>query len=237
MFRWLKKWVVVAERAEEERREGKEHATKELRRKIEAEARIIVNARTPERMLEACPDEVPYGIRLQRTEKAAWIVPKCTYLRTRQQVSYVGGSSGGSFRVAEGVNSRTGSVRGERIEDRYYEELDCGTVVLTDRHLYFLGNATEQFRVRLDQLVSARGWANAFTFQRDGVSARPEMFLSPNAWQLSAAMDVLDDPETAAVRLFGEEEKDEDCASPESAATALTEADPLDAVLDDDRKS
>lgn len=50
-------------------------------------------------------------------------------------------------------------------------------------------------------------------------------------------MDVLDDPETAAVRLFGEEEKDEDCASPESAAAALTEADPLDAVFADSRKS
>ena len=154
-------------------------------------AQISNTAGNPKTILALCPHRVPEAIRLQRTEQAAWVVRGCGYLRTEKEVTYRGRSAGGSVRVAPGVTLRTGRSRGQREENEYLKQVDHGTVVLTDRHLYFLGDDKERFRVRLDKLVTAEAMADGFRFQRDGSRARPEGFLSRDARLLAIVLHVL----------------------------------------------
>lgn len=138
----------------------------------------IAKARSPADVLALCDHRPPFSLRFQKAEQAVWVVPNCEYMRTTRQVTYEGSSAGASFRVAKGVSVRTGGTRGRRVENEYLETVDVGTVVLTDKHIYFEGEDKERFRVRLDKLVSVEPVADGLRFQRDGVRARPEAFVS-----------------------------------------------------------
>ena len=172
---------------------------------VELEARIseenaleekISRAGTPEKILALCPHPVPREVRLMKSENAAWVVPDCGYVRTVKEVSYSGGSRGVSFRVVKGVSVRTSGSRGRREENEFFRGVDEGTVVLTDRHLYFSGTDKERFRVRLDKLVTAEAVSDGFRFQRDGVRARPEGFVSPAARMLAFVLEVIESGHT-----------------------------------------
>lgn len=174
-------------------------AESEERLKTEVDLGVrIAQAGTPAKMLAICEHRVPREVRLQRNEQPAWVVPDCEYHRTVKEVSYTGGSSGASFRVAKGVSVRASGSRGRRQEHEAMKRVDRGTAVLTDRHLYFAGEDKERFRVRLDKLVTAEATTDGLLFQRDGVRARPEAFTSPDARVLAIVLAVLaDDHEPA----------------------------------------
>ena len=146
-------------------------------------------------VLALCDHQPPPSLRFQKSEQAVWVVPDCGYMKTKKEVTYHGRSSGASFRVAKGVTIRTGGSRGHRVENEYLEQVDVGTVVLTSKHIYFQGEDKERFRVRLDKLVSAEAAADGFLFQRDGVRARPEAFVSYDVRILGVLLHWLEDPE------------------------------------------
>ena len=160
--------------------------------------RRISTADGPAAALALCEHQPPTSLRFQKSEQPVWVVPDCKYLKTKKQVTYEGRSAGASFRVAKGVTIRTGGSRGHRVENEYLEQVDFGTVVLTDKHIYFEGQDKERFRVRLDKLVSAEAAQDGFLFQRDGVRARPEAFVSYDARMLGALLHWLEDPDAAA---------------------------------------
>ena len=84
---------------------------------------------------------------------------------------------------------------GRRVENEYLETVDCGTVVLTNKHIYFEGEDKERFRVRLDKLVSVEPLADGLQFQRDGARARPEAFVSYDVRILWVLLHWLEAPE------------------------------------------
>ncbi len=158
----------------------------------------IAAADSPAAVLALCDHRPPPSLRFQKSEQAVWVVPDCAYLKTKKEVTYHGRSSGASFRVAKGVTIRTGGSRGHRVENEYLEQVDAGTVVLTSKHIYFQGEDKERFRVRLDKLVSAEAAADGFLFQRDGVRARPEGFVSYDVRILGVLLHWLEAPEALA---------------------------------------
>ena len=155
----------------------------------------IEEARSPADVLALCDHRPPLSLRFQNAEQVLWVVPNCEYMRTTKQVTYEGRSSGVSVRVAKGVSVRAGGSRGRRVENEYLETVDCGTVVLTNKHIYFQGEDKERFRVRLDKLVSVEPWADALQFQRDGARARPEVFVSYDVRILWVLLHWLEAPE------------------------------------------
>ena len=155
----------------------------------------IEEARSPADVLALCDHRPPLSLRFQKAEQAVWVVPNCEYMRTTKQVTYEGRSSGVSVRVAKGVSVRAGGSRGRRVENEYLETVDCGTVVLTNKHIYFQGEDKERFRVRLDKLVSVEPLADGLQFQRDGVRARPEGFVSYDVRILWVLLHWLEAPE------------------------------------------
>ncbi len=124
----------------------------------------LVGVNTPEKVWSLCPHEMPSAVRLLRSETPLWVVPDCSYYQTR----------------------------GKRGETEYSKHVDTGTVVLTDRHLYFLGTDKERFRVRLDKLVSVEVVYEGIRFQRDGVRARPEVLGADDAHLLAVLILVME---------------------------------------------
>ena len=158
----------------------------------------ISAANSPAGVLALCDHRPPPSLRFQKSEEPVWVVPDCGYLKTKKDVTFEGRSAGASFRVAKGVTIRTGGSRGHRVENEYLEQVDVGTVVLTNKHIYFQGTDKERFRVRLDKLVSAETAADGFLFQRDGVRARPEAFVSYDVRTIAVLLHWLEDPEPGA---------------------------------------
>ena len=196
--------VLVVLGAKKRAAEAAERAAAEAAARKQAEERVsalvprIASANGPAGVLALCDHRPPPSLRFQKSEEAVWVVPDCGYLRTKKEVTYHGRSSGASFRVAKGVTIRTGGSRGHRVENEYLEQVDIGTVVLTSKHIYFQGEDKERFRVRLDKLVSAEAAADGFLFQRDGVRARPEAFVSHDVRILAVLLHWLEDPEPGA---------------------------------------
>ena len=154
----------------------------------------ISAASGPADVLAICDHSPPVSLRFQRSEQPIWVVNDCAYLKTTKEVSYEGGSTGGSFRIAKGVTIRSSGSRGRRVETESFEQVDYGTVVLTTKHVYFQGRDKERFRVRLDKLVSMEAMTDGVLFQRDGLRARPEAFISLDARLLAALLVWLEAP-------------------------------------------
>ena len=161
-------------------------------------ARRISAATSPESVLALCDHQPPSSLLFQKSEEPVWVVPDCGYVKTKKEVTYHGRSAGASFRVAKGMTIRTGGSRGHRVENEHLAQVDTGTVVLTSKHIYFQGQDKERFRVRVDKLVSAESAQDGFLFQRDGVRARPEAFVSYDVRILGVLLHWLEDPEAAA---------------------------------------
>ena len=149
---------------------------------------------TPAAILSLCDHAPPPSMRFLKSEDPLWVVPDCRYIKTKKEVTYQGRSGGVSVRVARGVSVRSGGSRGTRPETETLVGADTGTVVLTTKHLYFEGQEWERFRVRLDKLVTAHSLDNGFLFQRDGVRARPEGFISHDARMIAVLLDHLENP-------------------------------------------
>ena len=176
----------------EEEEKQKQVAIQQRAQDEKALQKELTGADTPEKILALCPYEPPRSIRLLKTEKPLWVLPECTYVKTVKEVTYSGGSTGASFRIAKGVSVRTSGSRGRRQENESMEAVDKGTAVLTDKHLYFAGTDKERFRVRLDKLVVAEAVEDGFLFQRDTARARPEALASNDAYKLAVILSVVE---------------------------------------------
>ncbi len=218
--------VVIVLAVRSARKRAAEKAAAEAAARAQAEeresavVRRIAGANSPDGVLALCEHRPPPSLRFQKSEQAVWVVPDCGYMKTKKEVTYHGRSSGASFRVAKGVTIRTGGSRGHRVENEYLEQVDIGTVVLTSKHIYFQGEDKERFRVRLDKLVSAEAAADGFLFQRDGVRARPEAFVSYDVRILGVLLHWLEDPEPGTGGVIDVE------AEPDEMLDALAASEP-----------
>lgn len=186
-------WVWQMAGQEEEKEKKRKQIVAERRKaSIDSLLKKLAGVNNPEKVRALCPHKLPVNLRLLRSELPLWVVPDCSYYRTVKKVSYVGGSSGASVRVARGAYMRVGGSRGEREETETYQHADTGTAVLTDRHLYFAGTGKERFRVRLDKLVSVEIVQEGILFQRDGVRSRPEILASEDAHLLAVLLMVIE---------------------------------------------
>lgn len=115
---------------------------------------------------------------------------------------YRGQSMGASVRVAKGVYLRPGAFRGKPVETTSMEHQDYGTLGLTTKHLYYIGESTgRSFRIRLEKIVTFNHYDNGLQVMRDTASAKPEAFIMDNddAWFLSNAIYAVLDLEDAAL--------------------------------------
>jgi hypothetical protein len=139
--------------------------------------RDLMDGRIPERV------EIDGNLilNLQKGEKIIWAFPRTEYLEDRTRRQYVGRSSGVSVRIAKGVYYKVGTFRGHPIETTETVHADTGTLVITNKHIYFAGSV-KTFRVRFDKIVSFQPYDDGIGIMRDAQTAKAQKFRTGDGW-------------------------------------------------------
>ena len=79
----------------------------------------IAAANSPAGVLALCDHQPPPSLRFQKSEQAVWVVPDCSYLKTKKEVTYHGAVFRGVVPGSEGRDHQdrriTRAPRGERV--------------------------------------------------------------------------------------------------------------------------
>ena len=116
-----------------------------------------------------------------KSERLVWVFPDVRYLEDRVRRERVGGSTGGSFRVARGVYIRSSQFRSRTVEREVTEHVDTGTLAMTTKHMYFSGER-KKFRVRFDRIVAFDAFSDGIGITRDVQNARAQKFIVGDGW-------------------------------------------------------
>jgi hypothetical protein len=139
--------------------------------------RDVLDGKIPQRV--RIEGTLPFN--LQKGEVLVWLFRTVRYYEPRTRTTYVGGYSGVSVRVAKGVYYRIGRFKGKPVVTTELVLLDTGALGITDRHVYFAGEA-KAFRIRYDKIVSFTPYSDGIAIQRDALSAKPQVFVTGDGW-------------------------------------------------------
>ncbi len=139
--------------------------------------RDVMDGAIPERM--KVEGNLPFN--LQKTEKIIWVFQDVDYYEQKKRTRYVRGSQGVSICIAKGLYYRTGAFKGERVETHETIHTDTGLLGVTNKHIYFSGNA-KSFRIRHDKIVSFEPFSDGIGLQRDAATAKPQTFVTGDGW-------------------------------------------------------
>lgn len=117
----------------------------------------------------------------EKSDSVVWLFQNVTYYEDKNKVSYVGGSTGGSVRVAKGVYLRHSAFKGHRVETTERELVDEGLLVLTNKHIYF-GGPRKSFKIPYKKIVSFTPFESGFGVVRDAQTAKPQIFFDGDGW-------------------------------------------------------
>lgn len=139
---------------------------------------------------EVLEGEVPQKIKLgtqvlpfalNKNEKLIWISSNVNYYEKIVKSNYVGGSSGLSMKIANGLYYRASNFKGQRVETESLKYYDSGILGFTDKHIYFY-SVSKSFRIPYRKIVILLPYENAIKLQKDGVTAKPQILEGISGW-------------------------------------------------------
>jgi len=116
-------------------------------------------------------------VALQKDEQIIWVFKDVKYFESKTRTQYVGGSQGVSVRVMKGVYYRASAFRGEPVQTTAMVNIDTGLLVVTNRHLTFVG-PTKSIRIKYDKIISYTPYSDGIGICRDAVTAKPQVFIT-----------------------------------------------------------
>ena len=139
--------------------------------------REVMEGKLPKRI--KVEGKLPFN--LQKQEQLIWVFGGVQYYEPRTHREYVGGSIGGSVRVAKGIYIRSSSFRGHPVDKTETVHIDTGILGVTDKNIYFTGK-DKSFRVPYSKIVSFKPYSDGIGIQRDAQSAKPQTFITKHGW-------------------------------------------------------
>jgi hypothetical protein len=124
---------------------------------------------------------------LERDEDIIWIFNDVTFSIIRSQTHWAGRSQGVSIRIMKGVYYRAGASKGQPIQTQYLSEEGRGDLVIASRNLYFV-SPMKSLRVPSKKIVAVQAYSDGIQITRDGVSAKPMIFVLDDPWFASNAI-------------------------------------------------
>lgn len=112
-----------------------------------------------------------------KSEELVWVFQNVEYLENKSKTEYVGGTQGGSIRVARGLYIRSSSSRGERVETLHTAHVDIGLLGVTTKHIYFAGTY-RAFRIPYRKIVAFDPFSDGLGVQRDAMTAKRQFFVT-----------------------------------------------------------
>lgn len=139
--------------------------------------RDLTNGLLPQR----CVIEGDLSIVLKKGEQVIWLFNNSPYLEDRTRRRYVGKSQGVSIRLAKGLYYRVGASAGEAVDTVERVQVDTGSVVLTDKHVYFAGQQ-KSLRIPFQKIISMVRFSDGIGVMRDGPNAKLQVFVTGDGW-------------------------------------------------------
>lgn len=117
----------------------------------------------------------------QKSESLIWVFANVEFYEQRTRTEYRGGSQGVSVRVAKGVYYRTSSFKGRPVQISEMKYIGTGLLALTTKHIYF-GSPEKKIKIPINKLVSIEPYEDGIGLQKDGVTAKPQIFKNIDGW-------------------------------------------------------
>jgi hypothetical protein len=108
-----------------------------------------------------------------------------------------------SVRLAKGVYYRIGAFKGYPVERTEQVRQGVGPLAVTNKHLYFTGGP-KSFRIRHDKIVALEPYLDGVVVTKDGVRAKPQVFLNGDGWFLANLLSGVSQIEASRPALPGE---------------------------------
>lgn len=115
---------------------------------------------------------------MQKAEVAHWQEPAWLLEERVVSKTYVGGSSGVSFRLMKGVTYRVGQSRGRVVTDSAVVKVSAGSLVITNRRIVFGGN-TKSFSIALDKVLDVAMFSDGLRISGSTGKPRTLQLASP----------------------------------------------------------
>lgn len=126
----------------------------------------------------------------QKTEKLIWVFAGVQFYEQTTRTQYQGGYSGVSIRVAKGVYYKTGEFKGNPVKIQEMKFIGTGLFALTNKHVYF-SCPTKNLRLPLNKIITMDPYEDGIGLQKDGVTAKPQVFKNLDGWFTYNAMSNL----------------------------------------------
>ena len=139
--------------------------------------REVMNGNIPEGKVQI---DGALTFNLQKSEIIVWLFNDVDFFEQTTRTEFRGGSQGVSIKVAKGVYYRTGAFRGHPVKTEEMVYKGSGPMLITNKHIYFGG--PKAFRTRFDKIVSFNPYEDGIGIQKDGVTAKPQVFKNLDGW-------------------------------------------------------
>ena len=118
---------------------------------------------------------------LEKDENILWIFQNVEFYEQRTKTTFEGRSQGVSIKIAKGVYYRTGNFKGNPVTNTQMTLLGSGLLALTNRNLYF-SSSTKNLKTPFKKLISLTEYSDGIGLQKDGTSAKPQIFKNIDGW-------------------------------------------------------
>lgn len=128
-------------------------------------------------------------ILLGKKEQALWMFFNVEGYEEKTGSRHVGGSRGVSMKICKGVYYRVGAYNGQSIEYQYQKPLGSGTLIVTNKNLYFVGD--KSIKLGISQIISYKPYSDGLALVKDGASPKSYTFVGFEPWFVINAMQLL----------------------------------------------
>lgn len=118
---------------------------------------------------------------LGKDETLIWIFQNVEFYEQRTRTTFEGRSQGVSIKIAKGVYYRTGQFKGNPVVSTQMTFIATGLLALTNKNFYFASNS-KNFKTPYKKLISMTQYSDGIGLQKDGVSAKPQIFKDLDGW-------------------------------------------------------
>lgn len=118
---------------------------------------------------------------LDKGETLIWIFQSVEFYEQRTKTIFEGRSQGISIKIAKGVYYRTGHFKGNPVTTSQMTLIANGMFALTNKNIYF-ASTSKSFRIPYPKLISITQYTDGIGLQKDGVSAKPQIFKGLDGW-------------------------------------------------------
>lgn len=140
--------------------------------------RDVMEGKMPKNRIEF-QGQLPFN--LQKKEVLIWVFQNVKYYELKTKREFKGGSTGMSVRIAKGVYLRQSAFKGRPVVTQETVHIGTGLLGITNKYLYF-SSGQKSFRIKFDSIMSISPYSDGIEIYKDGVSAKPQYFITGDGW-------------------------------------------------------